>query len=286
MEDAFDKAGARVFKGTIEPAQIARKAEKQMKREKLIGAGKQHAPTLYTVLISAKDDKRLFHFYPTMAAEVETHLLSRGADVGLSFDGRPLVRFIVDEKLRSGRFDVIAEVVAAPIISRLREEEAKFLGLSPADEQKSELPRSIIDVMPVKAKDVEKSELRAAVLHAHGERITTGNSSPGEAEQDFDEPEAAKGRASLIDHTSGAVYPLKLTRISIGRGANNDIVLVDNNASREHALLNQNALGKWRLVDLGSTNGTLVNGRLVDQTILRNLDELTIGVTILEFNED
>ncbi|MCQ5071838.1 FhaA domain-containing protein, partial [Adlercreutzia sp. DFI.6.23] len=36
----------------LSPVQIAKKAEKQMRREKMVGAGKQYAPTLYTVLVN------------------------------------------------------------------------------------------------------------------------------------------------------------------------------------------------------------------------------------------
>ena len=44
----------------------------------------------------------------------------------------PLVRFIVDEGLRHGKFDVIAEAVAAPLIAQLRQEEMERYGLAGA----------------------------------------------------------------------------------------------------------------------------------------------------------
>ena len=46
MEDAVDSAANKMFDAPISPVQIAKKAEKQMKREKMVGAGKQYAPTL------------------------------------------------------------------------------------------------------------------------------------------------------------------------------------------------------------------------------------------------
>ena len=33
----------------------------------MVGAGKQYAPTLYTVLVNPQDDQRLFGYYPTLA---------------------------------------------------------------------------------------------------------------------------------------------------------------------------------------------------------------------------
>ena len=86
VEGAIDGAAAAAFKSPIEPAQIAKKAEKQMKREKLVGSGRQYAPTLYNVLINPRDDKRLFGFYPTMASEIENYLYAKGTEAGMEFD--------------------------------------------------------------------------------------------------------------------------------------------------------------------------------------------------------
>ncbi len=129
MEDTFEGAADKMFDAPISPVQIAKKAEKQMRREKMVGAGKQYAPTLYTVLVNPDDDRRLFGYYPTLAGETETYLAAKASEQGLMMDGQPLVRFIVDEGLRHGKFDVIAEAVAAPIISQLRDEEMQRYGL-------------------------------------------------------------------------------------------------------------------------------------------------------------
>lgn len=139
MEDTLEGAASKVFNAPISPVQIAKKAEKQMKREstKMVGVGKQYAPTLYTVLVNAEDDSNLFGYYPTLAGETETYLAARASEMGLYMDGQPLVRFIVDEGLRHGKFDVIAETVAAPIIAQLRDEEMQRYGLADRQPQAS-----------------------------------------------------------------------------------------------------------------------------------------------------
>ncbi len=129
MEDTVDAAASRISKAPISPVQIAKKAERQMRRETMVGAGKEYAPTLYTVLVNPDDDARLFGYYPTLAGETETYLKAKAAQEGLVMDGNPLVRFIVDEGLRHGKFDVIAETVAAPIIAQLRDEEMERYGI-------------------------------------------------------------------------------------------------------------------------------------------------------------
>ena len=123
VEDGFDEMGDKFFDAPISPVQIAKKAEKQMRREKMVGAGKEYAPTLYTVLVNPDDDERLFGYYPTLAGETETYLRGKAQELGLVMDGSPLVRFIIDDELKHGKFDVVAELVSAPIVSQLRAEE-------------------------------------------------------------------------------------------------------------------------------------------------------------------
>lgn len=130
VEDTFEGAADRISNSPISPVQIAKKAEKQMRREKMVGAGKQYAPTLYTVLVNPEDDERMFGYYPTLAGEIETFLTAKANEEGLIMDGQPLVRFFVDDGLRHGKFDVIAEAVAAPLIAQLREEEMERYGIA------------------------------------------------------------------------------------------------------------------------------------------------------------
>ena len=132
MEDAVENAGDKLFDSPISPVQIAKKCEKQMKRNKMVGAGKQYAPTLYTILVNEEDDRRLFSFYPTLAGETETYLRTVAANAGLDMDGNPLVRFVSDSQLKHGKFDVFAQVVASPIVEKLRQEENERYGIYPA----------------------------------------------------------------------------------------------------------------------------------------------------------
>ncbi len=125
-------SGGKVFDTPLSPVQIVKKAEKQMRREKILSAGREYAPTLYTVLVNGDDDQRLFGFYPTLAGECETRLSATAAADGLTMDGQPLVRFIVDDTLRRGKFDIVAEVVSASIVKQLRAEEMQRYSMSPA----------------------------------------------------------------------------------------------------------------------------------------------------------
>jgi FHA domain-containing protein len=74
-------------------------------------------------------------------------------------------------------------------------------------------------------------------------------------------------------------------RIRLGRQSDNDLVIVDPGVSRHHAeVINEN--GHCTLRDLGSTNGTLVNGHVVSEHALRDGDRISLGSTVVEFRRD
>ena len=65
--------------------------------------------------------------------------------------------------------------------------------------------------------------------------------------------------------------------LRIGRDPTNEIVVDDLLASRHHAEIRPDAAGRWVITDLGSHNGTHVNGRAVRQAVLSELDVVGIG---------
>lgn len=78
------------------------------------------------------------------------------------------------------------------------------------------------------------------------------------------------------------IYTMRAATTTIGRGTDNDLVLDATEVSRYHARV-EFVGGQWRLVDLGSTNGTKVNGRPVKETTLRPGDRIDLGTLQLEF---
>jgi signal transduction histidine kinase len=73
-------------------------------------------------------------------------------------------------------------------------------------------------------------------------------------------------------------------RATIGRGMRAEIALEDRLVSRNHAVISQDEAG-WLVRDLGSRNGTLVNGRRIDVERLRCGDRITVGQTVLVFTD-
>ena len=91
--------------------------------------------------------------------------------------------------------------------------------------------------------------------------------------------------AHLLDEISNAAHAIAPERLifRLGRGRRNDLQLaVDGEASREHAQITRKG-DLFYVEDLGSTNGTLVNGQLVERARLHGGEELQIGLTKLRF---
>ena len=383
MEDTFEGTADKMFDAPISPVQIAKKAEKQMRREKMVGAGKQYAPTLYTVLVNPDDDRRLFGYYPTLAGETETYLAAKASEQGLTMDGQPLVRFSVDEGLKHGKFAVIAEAVAAPIISQLRNEEMERYGLGGAnagygaaaaypaqqfgragaampdqrfnqydqydqhdqygqydqydqygnqgyqqmpagngwEAQGYQAPAQESWDQPAAAPDYAAAQqaaagavdqfnayaagaapAAAAAGYAAGQAAAAAprpqamprQAAPQQAAntvmfagagvpgQQPAQPQQAS-RARLIDTAANRAIDLASARVTLGRESRNDITIPDINVSRTHAEISLSPQGAWVITDLGSTNGTYVNGRAVASQPLNEGDHIAMGSTNFVF---
>lgn len=78
---------------------------------------------------------------------------------------------------------------------------------------------------------------------------------------------------------------LKLTDqdVGIGRGVWNEFRVLDTEVSRDHALI-QFREGQYYISDRGSSNGSFVNGRLVQNQALVNGDQIHLGHSVLLFN--
>lgn len=97
----------------------------------------------------------------------------------------------------------------------------------------------------------------------------------------FREGPGGAGAGSLVLPT-GDRFTLAQHPISVGRRPESNIVLADPNVSRDHAEIRPQGDG-FMLIDLGSTNGSKVNGVRVAQRMLEDGDEITFGNTKMRF---
>lgn len=315
-EDVIEGGG----RGGIEPVKLAKRAAKEMQREKMIGVGHEYAPTLFNVLVSIEDDHKMGGCYPSIAGEIETFLTSKAEQSNLVFDCPPLVRFIVDEGLKRGKFDIIAENVSPAIIEELRREEMEHYGLDsridvnpvlrnstspapdnyeapsadefdpflPADMQSAhyipeDAPAPQPQPQPAEAQPEDSGDESAAVEPAAFG--AEADESAAETVMFNKNTMSAGTRVCLYDFAKDRRYPLIGLRATLGRGTDNDIVISDPGTSRHHAEVVFNG-DDWSVRDNNSTNGTFLNGEPVTQHILSNGDVIELGTTRLEFRED
>jgi pSer/pThr/pTyr-binding forkhead associated (FHA) protein len=88
----------------------------------------------------------------------------------------------------------------------------------------------------------------------------------------------------LVKQSDGTAKELQFDEgpISIGRGANNRVFLPDKGVSREHAIIRGMGGGKWMIEDLGSSNKTYLNNKVIHKAEIKHGDCLRITDFTLE----
>ena len=73
---------------------------------------------------------------------------------------------------------------------------------------------------------------------------------------------------------------------TLGRHPDNTIQVLDRIVSKEHARVTLGPNGQYILRDVGSLNGTFVNGERVDEHMLKSGDQVSMGSTVFGFHQD
>ena len=79
------------------------------------------------------------------------------------------------------------------------------------------------------------------------------------------------------EESPAAETPMRQGNLRIGRAPDNDLVVDDLIVSRYHAELRSTPDGRYEITDLGSPNGTYVNGRRVSAQLLSDGDTVGVG---------
>jgi len=94
---------------------------------------------------------------------------------------------------------------------------------------------------------------------------------------------SANGSVQLHCRVGGYTYSYSGSpTITIGRDGDNDLVINHSKVSRHHAEIVLTNAG-YEIIDRGSTNRMIVNGRFVQRTILKNGDIIGLGEAIITF---
>jgi pSer/pThr/pTyr-binding forkhead associated (FHA) protein len=104
----------------------------------------------------------------------------------------------------------------------------------------------------------------------------------GDEDRPTPAPRVAAARSRLVLEVNGTRHPLEPPGLVIGRGTEADLRINDPGISRLHAQIRVQATGpsvSVDIVDLGSTNGIVVNGHKVAEAVLQEGSRIEIGST-------
>ena len=268
----FEGVFSRTFRSTVQPVELARKLAKEMNDHKTISIHRVYVPDEYTIFLNPADREQFTAYETQMRNELAEYLVEHARREGYTLSARPLVLLETDEDLTVGTFGIAvstqspavrAEAEAAPAA----EPEAEAMPVPPP------LPAPELEDIPA-----EPAPVPAVPPVLPGATMIYAPSSAPEPEQ---APEPATSETATLEWPSGSVT-IDQRVIVIGRSSDCDVQLDDANVSRRHAEVRHIGDG-YSLVDLGSTNGTEVNGQRIQETALMNGDVIAVGTTRITF---
>lgn len=268
---------SRAFSSEVRPIEIARKLAREMEDHKSFSVSRTYVPNEYLVYLSPRDRERLAEYEDALVAELAGYLLEHARRERLALLSRPVIEFRTDDRLRLGEFGIQTRVTHPEGDQEPLPEEAE-LAPEPIPEPRAPSPP------PAAAPSVRSPDPPAAapsVLPPEGGRTMVYSSAERVAEP---LQESARLRAqTAILVVEGKRMVVGDRGATVGRSRQCEIVVEDPNVSRRHAELRPRG-GSWVFTDLGSTNGSRVNGRPVDgPTVVKPGDEIELGTAVMRF---
>jgi hypothetical protein len=252
IEGLFEGVFGRAFRTHVQPVELARKLAKEMDEHRSVSVSRVYVPNEFTVYLSPADRQQFVSYEGSLVGELQEYLAEHARREGYDLLTPPQVLITTDDDLAIGEFGIATRVVQAE--APAQKEPVAAWGQAPAG--------------PVAA-----AEPAATMIYKPREPIAP----EVEPEQP---PEVEREVVTLT--VDGNEYPVTSRRVVLGRSRECDIRVPDANVSRRHAELRQEGATYW-IVDLGSTNGTEVNGRRVERAKVLDGDRIRIGGTDVVF---
>lgn len=252
FERLFERQTARLFRTKLQPIQLQRRVERAMESERVRDGDRTLVPNRYAIHLAPPDLTALRETHPSLAADLADAALGFARSHGYHLADRPTVALIADSTVEAGDVRVAASLDSAarrtsggPDRGQGHAAEAGADGASGSDraDARPRVDQTAVFVVPA----------------VESPRATLREVRPDGSTQSF----VVDGRP-----------------ITIGRGPDNGLVLQDSRASRHHARI-YGRQGALLLADLGSTNGSWVNDRRVQEIALGEGDQIRIGDTVL-----
>jgi hypothetical protein len=260
FERIFERQTARLFRTKLQPIQLQRRVERAMESQRRRDGDRTFVPNRYALHLAPADLAALRDAHPNLAADLADAALAFARSHAYTLADRPTVALIADATVEASDVRVAAS-------TDQRQHQAGLQGTGPHTPDSAE-PATDTD------SDTGGDDL---------ERGDRDRPAPTDRTAVFVVPILESSLAVLREirpDGSSRTVVVDGRPLTIGRAPDNGLVLADTRASRHHARL-YGRRGALLLTDLGSTNGSWVNDRRIDEMALGEGDQIRIGDTII-----
>ena len=256
IQRTFEGIFGRTFKGHVQPVELAQKLVKEMEENKVDLLSRAYVPNRFTIFLCRQDREHFRAHEESLVKELETHLLQHARRQKLDLVGPPEVLIVSDEELKVGFFGIRAEQVKPPAPP-----------LSRAAEAALEVERPLARL---------REGLGGETGFVDSARVGTASPQDTQGISARVADELRLARRTLVLIVGDRAREFQQSRVVVGRSRDADLQVDDPNVSRQHAVLYWEG-DRVYVKDLGSTNGTLVNGRPITAGPVDAGDTLTVG---------
>ncbi len=234
---------AKVFRSGLQPVEVGRRILREMEEGRTVSVNRTYAPNEFRIFMGPEDHERFTGMEAQLQREFSELVIDQAKHDRWNLMGMPRISFHENQNMGKGEFRVEASLTADP-----------------------SGPRPNVSTRRPSSDDPQST---GAISLDTANRM--GLATP-------------PAELIVLDEDGREAERIAVTRspIVIGRQSTNDVVLSDPNVSRRHAELRRND-ENWTVVDLGSTNGTTVNGRTGPEHQLKDGDKLGFGTSELLF---
>jgi pSer/pThr/pTyr-binding forkhead associated (FHA) protein len=244
LEGMMEGFFAKVFRSGLQPVEVGRKIAREMDANRTISVAKVFVANDFRIVMGSDDYGRFSQMEAGLVKELSELVIEQAKINRWNLMGMPKISFVEDESIGKGEFRIDSSLTADP--------DQPALAPVMTREPDRDNPESTGAISLDTANKLGLAQTNAQLL------ILDDDGTPSEA--------------------------ISITRapVVVGRLSTNDVVVSDPNVSRRHAEITRNR-GRWAIVDLGSTNGTTVNGKVVKEHNLRDGDRLGFGTSEMIF---
>ena len=255
LEGAVEGFFARAFRSGLQPVELAKALQRYAQSYQQVGVDGVFVPNAYRFSLSPQDYERFSGFADSLRGELAAVVKRTAAERGWRLQGPARIELREDPQVKLGTYELRGKVESAEPSSRQA---------APAPPRPRPTPAPTPRRPPVPAAGASPADA-------------------GDADRTSVLPRPRQqARAFLVVSGDRQAPHAVVDDATIGRLPECEVTLDDSSVSRRHARVTFRD-SAWTVTDLGSTNGTKVNGQRVEEATLSDGDRLELGSVRLVF---